>query len=316
MPPASEPPQYYANWHRVGDLVYDKWYDAVDDNPLTEAQLDAAIKESSVKERIPKHRFAAIREYVQGRVFRTLMAWYPRIIDPTRPNYESLRALIPSDAGYAEVAVLLFGHVDEWERDAASRPPLPELAVLARDTQSVHTGPVNRQTNDNIELLKATVVPRGQQTLDEILTEWLKFRAYDKTTIAVLKDMKGWGKKEYVIEKGDYAYRVLLRKVWAKIKTFEEETRAELTKRLWEECYESLGMCAQGHLSRLSNVLVGFVEGYKPPVNEKEVFQDKMAELARSDDSVESKVAAAIALMDEMMMPEEEREAWLEAVKI
>lgn len=313
MPPAPEVPQYYANWHRVGDLVYDKWYDAVDDTPMTEAQLDAAIKESSVNERIPKHRFTAIKEYVQGRIFRTLIAWYPRIVDATRPNYDVVRALIPSEAGYVAVAALLFQHVEEWERDAAARPPLPELAALATDAQSVHTGPVNKQTNDNIELLKKTPVPRGQQTLDEILTEWLKFRPYDKKTIAVLKDMRVWGKKEYVIEKGDYAYRVLLRTLWAKIKEFGGDVRAELTKRLWEECYESLGMCAQGHLSRLSNVLVGFVEGYKPPISSMETFQDTIAEIARGEGNVEEKITAARALMDEIKMPEEDRAVWLEA---
>jgi hypothetical protein len=73
-------------------------------------------------------------------------------------------------------------------------------------------------------------------------------------------------------------------------------------------------MCAQGHLSRLANVLVGFEEGALAPVNPKELFQNEISLLAGKDMPEEVKMKEAIALMDTYTIPEEERQAWLDAL--
>ena len=87
----------------------------------------------------------------------------------------------------------------------------------------------------------------------------------------------------------------------------------ELLKRLWEECYESVGMCAQGHLSRLANVMVGYDESIRPSVSNREEFQTQMAEIAKKEDILENKIKEATLLMDTINMPQDERESWLEA---
>ena len=93
----------------------------------------------------------------------------------------------------------------------------------------------------------------------------------------------------------------------------DDERRTELFRRLWEECAESVGMCCEGHISRLCNVLVGFDEAFQPPVPFGEILQSKMAAIAGLDISDDEKRRQANAFFDEHGTPAEERTAWLEA---
>ena len=49
--------------------------------------------------------------------------------------------------------------------------------------------------------------------------------------------------------------------VYNKIQTFDLSTRETCIQRLFEECLESLNTCSSGYLTRIINVLSGFVEG-------------------------------------------------------
>jgi hypothetical protein len=191
--------------------------------------------------------------------------------------------------------------------------PKDELAVLASDTQNVHTGAVNKQTRTSMDLMIAATVPKGQKTLDEILTAWVMDLKMGATMSEVYKDMLYWADKKMIIQEGDYLYRRALRGLWAKIKSYDYEIRTELTKRLWEECNESVGMCAQGHLSRLANVLVGFDMAFKSPQSLKESLQAALAYISTLDEPVESKIVKATQVMDELDLPQEERQVWLDA---
>jgi hypothetical protein len=92
-----------------------------------------------------------------------------------------------------------------------------------------------------------------------------------------------------------------------------EEVKHELNKRVFEECFESVGLCCDGHISRLCNVLVGFDDAFEPPVAFGEVLQNKMAALFALDIPTDEKLAQAIAFFNEYAVPEAERTPWLEA---
>lgn len=184
------------------------------------------------------------------------------------------------------------------------------LVDLVRDGQNVHTTEVVIQTNEKMDLLKSVDVTQKQKTLSEIEAAWVGTDYVDYTKLTeVLEDMRKWGTTETVCEDQDWAYRKALRGLWATIKT-----NPELIRRLWEECLDSLGMCAQGHLSRLANVLVGFKEGVAVPINPKELFQNEISLLAGKEMPHDLKEKEAIALMDTYKIPEVERQAWLDAL--
>jgi hypothetical protein len=184
------------------------------------------------------------------------------------------------------------------------------LGDVAHDGQNVHTKEVVVQTNEKMEILQSIPVKQKQKTLSEIETAWMgqHYVNYTKLT-SVLEDMRKWGNTETVCAEGDWAYRKALRGLWTKI-----QTNPELVQRLWEESLDSLGMCAQGHLSRLANVLVGFEEGVKAPISMKELFQNEISLLAAKEMANEEKERQAKSLMDTYSIPEEERQVWLEAV--
>ena len=142
-----------------------------------------------------------------------------------------------------------------------------------------------------------------------------KFYAAESKIKKTLEDMKEWGRRPSVMKKGENVYKATLRGLWAKIKTYEPELKVELVKRLFEEASEAVGLCADGHVGRLCNVMVGFDPEFTCSLSPMEYFQNTIALIAGNIHApMSTKILQAKALMDEMKMPEEEREAWLEAL--
>jgi predicted nucleic acid-binding Zn ribbon protein len=176
-----------------------------------------------------------------------------------------------------------------------------ELHRLSLDKQNVHTGPVAKQTTDALDKLLEIPVPEGQKTLEEI-----------KDVIdakCVLRDMRKWYNTAFCRKEDDYLYRRALDGLWAHIKG-----NSELEKRLWEEAFDSKGMCCEGHLSRLSNVLVGFDDSFEIKIPIGEILQQRMSAIASEDIDVYEKVGKAWFLMEELAIPLAEREAWIDAL--
>jgi hypothetical protein len=311
-------PAKHGDWREAAEDVIDEWAE----RDYYEDELRAVMRITCAAYYIPKSRYPQVLEYIKNSIYERLVSFYQekvQVQDTTFGStpFNSIRHLIEYHATFPDVKERLRQTVDLWEVEAAKNPvpPPSDLALLSKDTQSVHTAAVNKQTNENASYLKAIHVPAKQQTMNEILNAWIYTLGIPFNTIQpVLKDMTAWGKKSMVVVEGDFEYRKVLRGLWVKIKEFGGELQKELIKRLWEECSEAVELCAQGHISRLCNVLVGFVDDYKVEVNVAEVFQEKMADLGRSGLSVKEKIAAATRLMDDIEMPAADREAWLEAL--
>lgn len=203
----------------------------------------------------------------------------------------------------------------EWlwyrrERIIPTAKATTDLQRLALDKQNVHTEAVNKQTSDAQKYLLETSVPNGEKTVDEIWSAWSGQNT--KQRKKVVRDIEKWYETADCVKMKDWLYKRMLDGLWARIKTHKE--REELTKRLWEEASESVGKCCQGHLSRLTNVLVGFMDEVKAEVPIGEILQQKMSVIASQDIRVEEKVAAAWAVFEELKIPMDQRDAWIEAL--
>jgi len=154
-------------------------------------------------------------------------------------------------------------------------------------------------------------VPAEQRTLEEV------------STCFQVTDAIRWGKpelKERAVHEiaSDYLdtmafsvrYGDVLDRVWTFIQRHAETL--QLTFRLAQEVHEGIGMCSNGKMARLVNVLQGYDETLftEPP---KEAFQEKMARLMKRP-FVERGPAAA-ALFEEYGIVEGERGAWLDALE-
>ena len=201
---------------------------------------------------------------------------------------------------------------EEWIRFVRVRPPPKEVAkselhALTLDAQNVHTSAVNRQTSATLTLLLETPVPTRVSTLRELGNVW-KGRSKKK----VLDDVSHWYSTTECRVKNDQLYRRALDGLWVRIK--ESDHKDALLQRLWEECSDAVGVCCEGHLSRLANVLVGFDDEAEPEVSVGEILQQKMSAIAGLDVSVEHKVGHAWAVFEELGVSAEERTAWIEAL--
>jgi hypothetical protein len=198
------------------------------------------------------------------------------------------------------------------------RPEDPRpLGALARDTQNVHTRFVTDQTNRGMEKILKVNVPKGQDTRAIITMKWLTMPEGKKpafnTYFKVMQDIQRWFNEKTCRTNNDQLYYRLLRGVVTMINEKGEELQNELYARLWEECYESVGMCCDGHITRLCNVFVGFDDEFRPSVPFGEILQNKMASIAGLDVDEEEKRRQATVFFDEYAVPQEERVAWLEA---
>lgn len=190
--------------------------------------------------------------------------------------------------------------------------PRQELGRLATDGQNVHTRYVVKQTNDTTQYL-----------LKHAPTKWLShhqevFQSVRNTILDlnkrddVKRDVKRWFNTSTCRTENDYLYKKYFMGLMELLT--HHPHREELLKRCGEELVESVGMCCEGHISRLCNVLVGFDVNVKHEVSAGEYLQDKMAEIARKETSVEEKQEEARIVLREMGLPETEQQVWIEAL--
>ena len=192
--------------------------------------------------------------------------------------------------------------------------PRPELQRLAEDRQNVHTAAVNRQTRDGEDRL-LTAPTDGRQVGLRILRMFAARAGTLHDVMFVMNDVNDWYSRTTIREPGDRLYGRLLEGLWALIDKQPPAVRSELITRLWEEMAESVGMCSEGHISRLINVMVGFDDNFNPPVSMGEVLQNKIASIATSNVSQDIKRIQARFFMTKLGLSSSEQAPWLEALE-
>jgi len=190
-------------------------------------------------------------------------------------------------------------------------------AQLAADSQNVHTTEISKQMKEAIDMLCAVEVPNTQKaTVHEMRESWRRMGKTEAEIAVVYRDVSTWWNKNTVYTLDDRLYRRCMRGLWYTIKGYKGEVREELEKRMWDECRDACvpySVCTQGHLARLSNVMVGFDDAFAQPVPVGEILQQKMAAIAGMDIESEKQVELAKALLAELKIPEEKHADWLAA---
>lgn len=195
------------------------------------------------------------------------------------------------------------------------------LAQLAADPQSVHTNEVVVQTNRALQVLldacdKLQPLPMMDYDFVPWLAgHWLVHGTANWTDVKkTVDDIQIWYRKPTCVNPGDKLYKRALDGLCSIIAETKDTDRLnELLKRAFEECYEAVGMCCEGHMGRLSNVLVGFHDDAAPPVPVGELLQQKMGAISMLDVSTDEKIRQATDVLNELHVPDDERAVWLEA---
>ena len=200
----------------------------------------------------------------------------------------------------------------------APPPRAPGLGAIAVDRQNVHTTAVSKQTNELTQkiLEKGGDDNKRHSRPADAIAYWLIRRTVTLSQLSTLSaDIERFYNLVTVRTTNDYAYRRLFNALCAIIAQYSGEMRKELMKRFSEECIEAVGMCAEGHMTRLCNVLVGFDDVFKPPVPIGELLQQKISAISETSASLEEKLSAARAVFEELQIPDAERMPWVQALE-
>lgn len=202
----------------------------------------------------------------------------------------------------------------EAQARAAGPNPNENMGAFARDRQNVHTSAAVKQVKHNINVIRQIFVPEEyrwsptkiSKTYREIVFEcdlspkgnW-QFASYYCNNAQI-----------YDLEEGIFG--IMTDGVWQYIR--DSEDKRCLINILKRELEDNIGMCAQGNLSRICNVL----SGYLPGIGQQESISTilgrefpKLMEIEREPD----RLRQGERILRENNVPEAEWEVWLEPLR-
>lgn len=181
------------------------------------------------------------------------------------------------------------------------------LSAFATDNQNVHRSSVQNTTHNMVLSILQRPLIDGQDALFEIITDFTNPKIVrwtehtrDTTITEITSDY-------YNTEAFSLMYGDVLDHVWAYIRPHTH--RVDLVVRLAQEIADGIGMCSNGKMARLMNVLQGYDETLEQEAP-KELFQHKIALLTKLP--LDERESAARALFAEYNIAAEEHGAWLE----
>jgi hypothetical protein len=184
-----------------------------------------------------------------------------------------------------------------------------ELAQLANDRQNVHTAVVVQKVKETVQKVLQIPVPPEYQT-ETLKTSGEIILECGLSRQAAWQMMAKYCGDEDIYDLGRGIYARVLNSVWQYIKASPHA--ADLKKILASEMRDNIGMCAQGNLSRLCNILSGYMEGLVVDVKSKnEVIGERLAPLMDIDNA-EERAAAGLRVLEELHVPNEEHDIWLQ----
>jgi hypothetical protein len=269
---------------------------------------------NEAKARLDTEEVAAIRQRVADFMLQTEKKSFEHNLRNKFTTITEIESNVRIRIEYDEFLIHDVGYqllelIEQWR--IKYNQTLNELQAFTEDKQNVHTKVVSDQMNKSLELLLNTSIPTTQKTVNEMLTAFVNELHVSKGLDEVYEDIKYWGGVSEVFKQNDYLFRKVLRGLWAKIQTYPA-IRLQLLQRLWEECSDAVGMCAMGHIARLTNVLVGFDENFEGSVSVEEMLQNGMAKISQMECTLEEKKSLAVKLLNELKI--EDQDTWLDAL--
>lgn len=200
--------------------------------------------------------------------------------------------------------------VAEIQRNAPVQPvPRQGLAGFAHDRQNVHTTVAVKQTLKVItEIMKIDVpleyrwnTKTVSKTMPEIISEC------NLSPASAWQMVSKYCSDEQIYDLTPGIYGKVLDSVWQYIKNSPD--KEDLKKILKSEMNDNIGMCAQGNLSRLTNILAGYLDC----VTVEESMTDKLGRLLpplMEIEDIAKRLIAAARIFIEVELPENQWESW------
>lgn len=190
-------------------------------------------------------------------------------------------------------------------------PPVRDLGAFAADPQNVHTTEAVKHTKEIVERVRRIPVPEGYQwntafvskTIGEIISDCqLSSRAAAQMFNQYVSSVA-----VYDIEIGIYGK--VLDSVWQYVKASPD--KADLCMILKQEMTDNVGMCAQGNLSRICNILAGYMDGVGSQESVSERLGRLLPPLMEIEDII-TRLTDAFKILKENGVPVAEWDSWVD----
>lgn len=265
--------------------------------------VDAFREINEVLTPITRYRLDPIRNLQAfAHLPEPFLSFFRRII----PEVNRITEAIIAGRDYRDDLDDLLDDIEE----TAPRRQQRELERFVNDRQNVHTVAAVNQTKEVVDRVLKIAVPdefkytHSMRTLAEILLE------VPMTVPATKWFMTKYQAADSIYEYGPYTYARICDAVWQYIRNSPD--KKSLCSIFAVEMQDSINMCAQGNLTRLCNVLAGFMEGVNTE-SQGEQLQRRMAKLMELDNP-EDRVRQGKAVLEELAVPEDQHDVWLEAL--
>jgi hypothetical protein len=220
-------------------------------------------------------------------------------------NQASRDMQVFGDPSFAEVARITS------ELFPRGTTPVNELERFSKDKQNVHTTAAVKRTVDVAN--KLIELSRKNQGYKNSLIEYMKKAKISSKAEENLLEYYFSDTSIYNLETP--TFKLVFDGLWNYIQNQKPDLRKDLLLRLDQEIEDNVGTCSQGNLSRLVNVLSGYIEKEMDTVPVFEVsLSDLMANIAK-EKNFSIRIQKAVGLLEERKVPQDERESWLEAMK-
>ena len=188
----------------------------------------------------------------------------------------------------------------------------PELEKIANDAQGVHRKPVVDMVKKTIEVLRKVYVPYEynyntisiSKTCIEIITEC---NLSPETTCEFVKRYT-LNESIYDFEQGIYGK--IIDRIWQYIKNYDK--KEELIKILKQELNDNVGTCTQGNLTRICNVLCGYIDGLEGIIDNKNQILGNAFSVLMNLSNESNRLEKAKELLKEHDVNPDEWNVWLE----
>jgi hypothetical protein len=198
---------------------------------------------------------------------------------------------------------------DAIDRQVRAQPVANnELARMANDNQNVHRAVVVEKVKETVERVLQIPVPPDYQT-ETLKTSGEIILECKLTKRSAWQMMAKYCSEENIYEMGPGIYARVLNSVWQYIKASPDAV--DLKKILAAEMEDNVGMCAQGNLSRLCNILSGYLDGLVVETKSRnEIMGERLAALMAIDD-IDERLFNGIEILREYEIHADQHHAWL-----
>ena len=197
---------------------------------------------------------------------------------------------------------------------AAGPNPNENLAAFARDKQNVHTQKAVEQVKHNIEVIRKIFVPPEYRWNPTKISKTYREIVYD----CDLSPKGNWQFASYycnnatIYDMEPGIFGIMTDGVWQFIR--DSEDKRCLINILKREFEDNVGMCAQGNLSRVCNILSGYLPGIGQSESVATILGREFPKLMDIEDEA-ARITEAQRILRENNVLEAEWESWLEPLR-